>query len=216
MDNNLDFIESERKYWGKIYAEIMFALSEISPFVDENKLRQKKYSSKSKTLKEYVELLDSAETQCKKKSLFSIFKSDPSITLLKDYKVKNKDDFSQLEKCYKCVCLNCSFQCRFKSCSSCRNNSLLTFCDKNKVNVRKFDNFTFNLTNNDTGISSKYKVLAVIEDCTIDKQYILLENFTDANDKLVLYYYPGIKSDSFGEITNVQEFDFIVETYQNA
>lgn len=215
MDNNLDFIESERKYWGKIYSEIMFALSEISPFIDDKKLTQRKYYSKSKMLKEYTELLDSAETQCKKKSLFSIFKSDPSISLLKDYKLKNKDTFSQLEKCYKCTCLNCSFQCSFKSCSSCRNNSLLTFCDRDKVNVRKFDNFTFDLTNNDTGISSKYKVLAVIEDCTIDKQYILLENFTNANDKLVLYYYPGIKNDSFGEITNVQEFDFIVETYQN-
>ena len=136
--------------------------------------------------------------------------------MLQDYKAKNREDFTQLEKCYKCTCLNCSFECNFKSCSACRSNSLLSFCDKDRVNIRKFDNFTFDLTNNDTGISSKYKALAVIEDCTIKKQYILLENLRDANDKLVLYYYPRIKEDTFGEITNVEEFDFIVETYQNA
>ena len=73
MDNNLDFIESERKYWGKIYSEIMFALSEISPFIDDKKLTQRKYYSKSKMLKEYTELLDSAETQCKKKIIIFYF-----------------------------------------------------------------------------------------------------------------------------------------------
>ncbi|NRZ09700.1 hypothetical protein DFR90_002161 [Clostridium beijerinckii] len=72
------------------------------------------------------------------------------------------------------------------------------------------------LTNNDTGISSKYNVLAVVEDCTLDNLYILLENFNNSNDKLVLYYYPGIKEDSYGEITDPNEFDFVVETYQNA
>ena len=190
MDKDLDFIETERNYWGKIYTEIMFALNEVSPFIEEKKLKQRKYYSKSDALKEYIKLLD--------------------------YKAKNREDFTQLEKCYKCTCLNCSFECNFKSCSACRSNSLLSFCDKDRVNIRKFDNFTFDLTNNDTGISSKYKALAVIEDCTIKKQYILLENLRDANDKLVLYYYPGIKEDTFGEITNVEEFDFIVETYQNA
>ena len=216
MDKDLEFIETERSYWGKIYTEIMFALNEISPFVDDKKLKQRKYYSKSDTLKEYTKLLDSAETDCKKKSLFSIFKSNPTISLLQDYKAKNRDDFTQLEKCYKCECLSCSFECNFKSCSACRSNSLLSFCDKDRVNIRKFDNFTFDLTNNDTGISSKYKVLAVIEDCIINKEYILLENLRDSNDKLVLYYYPGIKEDTFGEITDVKEFDFIVETYQNA
>ncbi len=33
---------------------------------------------------------------------------------------------------------------------------------------------------------------------------------------MVLYYYPGIKEDSYGEITDAEEFDFVVETFQNA
>lgn len=70
MDKDLDFIETERNYWGKIYTEIMFALNEVSPFIEEKKLKQRKYYSKSDALKEYIKLLDSAETDCKKNLYF--------------------------------------------------------------------------------------------------------------------------------------------------
>jgi hypothetical protein len=218
MDNSkdIDYINEERRYWGKIYTDVAYAISEISPFLSEKDIKTRKYFIKASTLQEYTKLLDSAEADCKKKSLFSMFKSNPSIILLQDFKTKNKETFVQLEKCSHCQCLNCAFDCDFKKCSSCRNGSLICSCDKEKVNVRKFDNFTLDLVNNDTGKSSNYKALAVIEDCTLDKLYILLENRIDSSDKLVLYYYPGIKGDSFGEITDVTEFDFIVETYQSA
>ncbi len=216
MDKDVDFINEERRHWGKVYTDIAFAISEVSPFIPENKLKSRKYYIKSSVLQEYTKLLDSAESECKKKSLFSMFKSNPSITLLEDFKTRNRDDFKQLEKCSHCECLNCTFSCNFKSCLSCRNGSLICSCDKEKVNVRKFDNFTLDLTNNDTGIPSKHNVLALVEDCTLDNQYIFLENILDSNDKLVLYYYPGIKDDSFGEITDATEFDFVVEAYQNA
>lgn len=216
MDKDIDFINEERRYWGKIYTDVAFAINEVSPFIPEKILKNRKYYTKASILQEYTKLLDSAETECKKKSLFSMFKSNPSLTLLEDFKGKNRDDFKQLEKCSNCECLNCTFSCSFKSCSSCRNGSLICSCDKEIANVRKFDNFTLDLTNNDTGKASKYKALALVEDCTLDNQYILLENIVNSNDKLVLYYYPGIKEDSFGEITNAGEFDFVIETYQNA
>lgn len=216
MDNDMDFINGERRHWGKIYTDVAYAISEISPFVSERDLNIRKYVVKAPILQEYIKLLDSAETECKKKSLFSMFKSNPAIELLQDYKAKHSENFKQLEKCSHCTCLNCAFECNFKKCSSCRSGSMLYFCDKSKVNVRKFDDFTLDLTNNDTGRASKYKVLAVVEDCKLDKLYILLQNLNDSNDKLVLYYYPGIKEDSYGEITNAEEFDFVVETYQCA
>ncbi|WP_297418603.1 DUF1292 domain-containing protein [Clostridium sp.] len=218
MDNSkdIDFINEERRYWGKIYTDVAYAISEISPFIPEKDLKIRKYFTKASILQEYIKLLDSAEADCKKKSLFSMFKSNPSITLLQDFKAKNMEVFKQLEKCSHCECLNCAFECKFKKCSSCRSGSRICSCDKEKVNVRKFENFTLDLTNNDTGVSSKYKALAVVEDCTLDNLYILLENLNNSSDKLVLYYYPGIRDDSFGEITNPEEFDFIVETYQNA
>lgn len=216
MDNGIDFINAERRHWGKIYTDVAYAISEISPFVSERDLNIRKYVVKSPILQEYIKLLDSAETECRKKSLLSMFKSNPTIELLQDYKAKHRENFKQLEKCSHCTCLNCAFECNFKKCSSCRSGSMLYFCDKSKVNVRKFDDFTLDLTNNDTGRASKYKVLAVVEDCKLDKLYILLQNLSDSNDKLVLYYYPGIKEDSYGEITDSEEFDFVVETYQCA
>jgi hypothetical protein len=216
IDKDIDFINEERRYWGKVYTDVAYAISEISPFVSERDLSIRKYFTKASILQEYTKLLDSAEADCKKKSLFSIFKSNPSITLLQDFKTKNRENFKQLEKCSNCTCLNCAFDCNFKKCSSCRSGSLIRSCDKEKVNVRKFDDFTLDLTNNDTGRASTYKVLAVVEDCTLNNLYILLENITNSSDKLVLYYYPGIKEDSYGEITDAAEFDFVIETYQNA
>lgn len=216
MDNDIDFINEERRYWGKVYTDVAYAISEVSPFLSEKDLNKRKYYTKAPILQEYIKLIDNAEADGKKKSLFSMFKSNPSISLLQDFKTKNMENFKQLEKCSKCQCLNCNFECKFRSCSSCRSDSLITSCDREKVNVRKFDRFTLDLTNNDTGRASKYKVLGLVEDCTLDNQYILLENLSNSDDKLVLYYYPGIKEDSFGEITNVDEFDFIIETYQSA
>lgn len=215
-NNDIDFINSERRHWGKIYTDVAYAINDISPFLSEGDLSIRKYFSKASILKEYTKLLDSAEAECKKKSLFSMFKSNPCIDLLQDYKAKNIETFKQLEKCSSCECLSCNFECNFKKCSSCRKDSKICSCDRERVNVRKFDNYTINLTSNDTGRSSKYGVLALVEDCTLDNLYILLENLNDSNDKLVLYYYPGIKEDSYGEITDPKEFDFIVETYQNA
>ena len=216
MDNDIDFINGERRYFGKIYTDVGYGISEISPFVSERDLNIRKYGTKAPILQQYIKLLDSAEADCKKKSLFSMFKSNPSITLLQDYKTKHKENFKQLEKCSHCTCLNCAFDCNFKKCSSCRSGSMLHFCDKRKVNVRKFEDFTLDLTNNDTGRVSIYKVLGVVEDCKLDRLYILLQNSTNSGDKLVLYYYPGIKDDSYGEITDAEEFDFVVETYQCA
>ncbi len=216
MANDIDFINEEKRYWGKVYTDVAYAINEVSPFVSEETSKKRKYFSKSSILQEYIKLLDSAEMDSKKKSLFNMFKSNSGINLVQDFKAKNREDFKQLEKCSKCECLNCTFDCNFKSCSSCRNGSLIVTCDREKFNVRKFDNFNLDLTNNDTGRASKYKVLGLVEDSTSDKQYILLENISNSDDKLVLYYYPGIKEDTFGEITNVEEFDLVIETYQNS
>jgi len=215
MDKDLEFIESEQNYWGKIYTDIMFAISEVSPFVEEKKLKIRKYYVKKDVLKEYNKLLETAKSTNSKKSFFSLFKNNSSVDLIKDFKRKNLDDFNELEKCSSCECLNCSFNCNFKSCSSCRKGSHITFCDKDKVNARIFENFTLDLVNNDTKITSKYKVLAVIENCELHKQYILLENVKNNNDKLILYYYPGLKDDDFGEITDIDEFNFVAEIYQS-
>lgn len=217
MGKNFEFIESEKNIWGKVYTNIAYAIDEISPFIDEDDLKKRKYYTKAHVLQDYIKSLNSAEAQSNKKSFFSLFKNNNTdITLLQDYKAKNIKTFDQLKKCSNCKCLNCSSECNFWGCESCRENSLIVSCDKKKINVRKFDNFTLDLTNNDTGQSSRYKVLAVLEDCVLERQYIILENLDKSKDKMVLYYYPGIKEDTYGEITDAEEFDFVVEAFQQS
>ena len=217
MGKNFEFIESEKNIWGKVYTNIAYAIDEISPFIDEDDLKKRKYYTKAHVLQDYIKSLNSAEAQSNKKSFFSLFKNNNTdITLLQDYKAKNIKTFDQLKKCSNCKCLNCSSECNFWGCESCRENSRIVSCDKKKINVRKFDNFTLDLTNNDTGQSSRYKVLAVLEDCVLERQYIILENLDKSEDKMVLYYYPGIKEDTYGEITDAEEFDFVVEAFQQS
>ncbi|AOR22660.1 DUF1292 domain-containing protein [Clostridium taeniosporum] len=216
MSKDLNFINDEKNYWGKIYTDIAYSISENSPFISEEKLKNRKYYVKSSVLKDYIKLLDSAELDCKKGGFLKFFKSNSALNDLESFKNKNNQSLRELDNCSKCACLNCTFDCKFKSCASCRFGSYIKSCDKEKINVRKHDNFIVDLTNNDTGASSKYKVLATLENCIDDKQYIILENLSSPSDKLVLYYYPEIRGDSYGEITDVDEFDSIVESYQNS
>lgn len=215
MSNTIDFINTERDTIGKTYTEITYAISEISPFLDSNILKRRKYYSKLPILKKYIEMLNDAESSSKNKK-FNFFKKDDSILKLEQYKSDNSEDFIQFENCSKCSCLNCIKECDFKSCSGCKVNSYIKSCDKSKLNVRFHKNFILDLTNNNTGKSSRYKVLATLENCVEDKLYIALENLLDSNDKLLLYYYPGISSDDFGEITDEEEFNLIVETYEQS
>ncbi|WP_066895603.1 DUF1292 domain-containing protein [Clostridium nigeriense] len=215
MSSTIEFINKERDVIGKTYTEITYAISEVTPFLDASILKRRKYYSKLPILKKYIDMLDEVEYSSKNKK-FSFFKKDDSIIKLEQYKNDNLEGFSQFENCAKCSCLNCIKECNFKSCSGCRTNSYIKSCDKSKLNVRFHKNFILDLTNNNTGKSNRYKVLATIENCIEDNLYIALENLLDNNDKLILYYYPGISSDDFGEITDEEEFNLIVETYEQS
>lgn len=216
MSKDLEFINNEKNYWGKIYTDIAYAINENSPFISEENLKRRKYYVKSSVLKEYIKLLDSTELDSKKGGFFKLFKPNSSLNNLENFKSEHIQSFKELENCSKCACLNCTFDCKFKSCSSCRFGSHIKSCDKEQLNVRTHVNFIVDLTNNDTGASAKYKVLATLENCITQNQYIILENISSSNDKLVLYYYTEIRGDSYGEITDADEFDLIVETYQNS
>lgn len=217
MGKDLDFINKERDTWGKIYTNITYAISDISPFLEESTLLRRKYYSKISILKDYIKNLDDVEFKVSKKPKFlSLFKNDDSTDDLINYKTSNKDAFTQFENCSKCTCLNCIRECNFKSCTGCRSNSFIKKCADNKINIRKHNNFTLDLTNNDSGKESTYKVLATLEDCILDRLYIILENTIDSDDKFILYYYPGISEDNFGEIEDEDEFNFIVDSFEQS
>ncbi|MBU3210454.1 DUF1292 domain-containing protein [Clostridium algidicarnis] len=215
MSKDLELLKSEKDVWGKVYVDISYGIDNVAPFLNENTLKVRKYYGKVDVLKRYITFLESSEAECKKNasSFLGRFKENNSISLISTYKNDNIGDFNQLKNCSKCVCLNCPKDCNFNSCRGCRENSFIKKCDHEKINMTVHDNFILNLTNNSTGNPSSYKVLATLQDCEFQRQYIIIENIIDKEDKFVLYYYPGISEDDYGEISDAGEFDFIVETF---
>lgn len=216
MSRDLNFIQQEKDYWGKVFVEVSYAIDNVAPFLNEKTLKIRKYYGKRDVLKRYIDLLEGAESEVPKSFFSGIFKSNKAEDLLTDYKKDHREDFTQLDNCSKCKCLNCVKECNFNSCLGCKRGSYIKICDKEKLNITKHDNFTIDLTNNSTGITSKYKVIATLQDCKLDRQYIVIENLYDSNEKFILYYYPGISGDDYGEITDGEEFDYIVGAIDSA
>ncbi|MEY8762718.1 MULTISPECIES: DUF1292 domain-containing protein [Clostridium] len=214
MDKIRKSIELEKDKYGKIFVDISFAIDNVSPFIDKEILARRKYSAKITTLKKYMELLESAESELNTKKFFRKSKEDRYIFLLESYKNDHSESLSQLEKCSNCECLNCTANCKFDSCLGCKSSSNITYCDREKINVTKHDDFSINLLNNRTGKNNRYTVLATLQDVKLDRKYIIIENIK-SKEKFILYYYPGISEDSYGEIKDAQEFDFIVSTFQS-
>lgn len=213
MKSDFELITKEKERWGKIYTDIYYAIDNISPFLSEDFLKRKKFYAKGRVLKDYMKLLEEEEQKSNKKGFFSRFTS-PDEGKINSYKASNRETFTQLENCSKCACFNCVVECSFKTCNSCRRNSHIKSCDHNKLNIRVHDNFTLDLTNNDTGKEDKFKVLATLEDCEKDQEYIIIENIRDVNDRYILYLYAGIKEDTYGEITDEDEFNFISQRFE--
>lgn len=209
-----EFLKSEKNKYGKIYVDINYAIDNVSPFLEESTLKSRKYVAKASVLKKYIELLQATESEINKGGFFSRFNNDKYINLLDDYKRDNSGSLNQLEKCSKCKCLNCTASCKFDSCLACRDNSYIAYCDHKKVNVSKPENFILDLTNNRTGSNDRYMVLGILQDVELDTKYIIIENIIN-KEKFILHYYPGISDDSYGEISNPEEFDFVVTTFQS-
>ena len=43
MSNTIEFITKERETVGKIYTDVTYAISEVSPFLDDSILKKRKY-----------------------------------------------------------------------------------------------------------------------------------------------------------------------------
>lgn len=209
-----EFLKNEKNKYGKVFVDINYAIDNVSPFLDEPTLKRRKYVAKLSVLKKYIELLQAAESEINKGGFFSKFGNDKYIDLLNDYKKDNIEILVQLDKCSKCKCLNCTADCKFDSCLGCRDNSNIAFCDHKKINVSTPTNFTLDLTNNKTNMNDKYIVLAVLQNVETDTKYIVIENII-TKEKFILYYYPGISEDTYGEINDPEEFDFVVSTFQS-
>lgn len=214
MSKSNEFIKAEKDLYGKLYVDITYAIDNISPFLEESNLKLRKYVINMPLLKKYVELINSAEQEINKSGFLNLFNNNKYIDLLQSYKNDHKDNFEQLKKCSSCACLNCSSTCKFDNCIGCKKSSKIASCDHKKINLTLHDNFVLNLTNNNTGESDRYLVLSTLQNVELNQKYIIIENIK-TKEKFILYYYPGISEDSYGEITNPEEFDYIASVYQS-
>ncbi|MDF2503928.1 MULTISPECIES: hypothetical protein [Clostridium] len=218
MGKTEEFISHEKEHYGKIYTDITFAIDEIKDFIDENVLKNRKYFSRQAVLDKYIDLLDSAKQENKKKGFIkSILAGDKYIDLLQGFKSAHSEELDQLNKCSKCECLRCTVVCKFDSCDGCRTGRRVAYCDHERTNVAFFDNSEnaiISLINNNTGDEDRYNVLAVVQDALEDKRYILIENIHD-KERFVLYYYPKLPEDTYGEITDEEDFNFAASAYEN-
>jgi hypothetical protein len=209
-----DFLKHEREHYGKVYVDLTYAIDNISPFLEREKLNNRRFVTKLPVLKRYIDLIESAEREVRKKGGFlSFFNDDKYIDLLNSYKHDNVDTLTQLVNCGKCVYRNCT-EDNFDGCLGCRENSRIVHCDHERINVTFHDSWMLTLNNDRTGEVDRFKVLATLQDIVKNQKYIIIENLRN-DEKFVLYYYPGISEDSYGEITDAEEFDFIVSTYQS-
>ena len=209
-----EFLKKEKERYGKVYVDLTYAIDNVSPFLERDELSKRKYATKLPVLKKYIDLVESAEREVHKKGGFlSFFNDDKYIDLLNSYKHDNADTLNQLEHCSQCVHRNCT-EDKFDGCLGCRENSKIVYCDHERINVTFHDNWILTLNNDRTGDMDRYKVLATLQDVVRQQKYIIIENLR-SDEKFVLYYNPGITEDSYGEISDPEEFDYIVSTYQS-
>lgn len=215
MSKVQEFFKKEKDCFGKVYVDLTYAADNVSPFLDEEKKKERKYIVKLPVLKKYIELIDAAELQADHAGIMGMFKDDKIAEPVKAYKQQNCDMLDQLEKCSRCQCLNCSAECKFDGCTGCRQGSRIVSCDHKKMNVFYHQNYTLNLVNDRTGRSDRYLVLATLQNAELNRDYIIIQNVINKDDKFVLYYYPGISEDKYGEIHDQEEFDSVVSAYQS-
>jgi hypothetical protein len=213
MSKVLEYIKKDKGYYGEILYNLNNAVTEIGPYVDWDNLNSRKYVTRLPVLKRYIDLLGEIESKELKDGFLGFMNDDKHIEQLESYKRQNFDSLKQLENCSKCARLKCPPSCKTSSCLSCRPGSRTVHCDHKKMRVVFHDNWTLDLTNDRTGKNERYKVLATLEDVEKDQEYIVIEGLA-SKDKFVLYYNPGISEDSYGEIADEQEFDYIVSTFE--
>lgn len=215
MSKVQELLKKEKDCFGKVYVDLIYAADNVSPFLDEDKKKERKYIVKLPVLKKYIELIETAELETEHTGIMGIFKDDKLLEPVNSYKRQNSEILNQLEKCSRCKCLNCSAQCRFDGCTGCRQGARIVSCDHKKINVYYHDNFTLDLVNDRTGRTNRYMVLATLQDAELNRKYIIIQNVSDKEDKYVLYYYPGLVEDKYGQISDEEEFDYVVSMYQS-
>lgn len=207
------YLEDEEKNSGKLYSDIIFALDEIQDFVSKQQLEARKFVEYLPTLKSYVDMIKNSQIDSHCKGTFEkLFSSNNSTqSSMEKFKNDNSEKFATLRNCVKCKCLNCADECIMEGCNRCDKYGYIASCDKKTTSVYIFKNKKLELCNNKTGQTDMYNVLAIIQDKEYNQLFILIES---RGEKFVLYYYPGTSEDTYGEVTDVEDFNFAIDAYE--
>ncbi|MEG0641696.1 MAG: DUF1292 domain-containing protein [Clostridium sp.] len=212
MGKAKDFIEKEKNQLGSLLYNINGAIIEIAPYIEEETLKQRKYYTRIDSLKELQKHLEDMYHEENKDGIFGFVNDNSRISEVESMKNKHSLTLNQLEKCSRCKCLNCTKTCKLDSCKGCREGAFVRECNKEDFNIVVHEDFVINLSR-DGGENLTYNVLATLQNVSRDKRYIIIQEIK-SGEKFILYYYPGISESSFGEITDSDEFDFIVNSYE--
>ncbi|KMT22719.1 hypothetical protein [Clostridium cylindrosporum] len=212
MGRAKDFIEKEKDQLGSLLYNINGAIAEIAPFIEEETLRNRKYFSRVDAANELLKYLEDKYYEENKDGILGFLNDGKRIAEVENKKNKYSLPISQLENCSKCKCLSCTKTCSFDSCSGCREDAFVKECNKESFNTVFYNDFILNLTRDGEG-SSRYNVLATLQDLNRDQKYIIIQEIA-TGEKFILHYYPGISESDYGEITDKEEFDFIVNEFE--
>lgn len=206
------YIETEAAEYGKLYADVIFALEEIEEFVPKEQLRARKFVEYLPVLKEYLELIKNTDRDNKGKSMLGkLFNGGNDLDKIKEYKEANLEKLQQIKSCTSCKCLNCASECIMEGCNRCEKSGRVAKCDKKTSCVYTFSDKHLELSNDKTGEIATYKVLSIVQDREYNQLFIIIEN---SEEKFVLYFYPGISEDTYGEISDVEDFNFAIGAFE--
>jgi hypothetical protein len=220
------FLELELDESKKLYSEVIYALDEIGDFVPQQDLKKRRYVKFLPTIKTYVDMVEKAITEAESKNTFSkLFGSNKkSIDLIEDFKEDNQEAFKETKNCMNCKCFKCSKICKMEGCNRCEagKGCRIVSCDNKTNAVYLFRNKKIPLINNKTGREDMYNVLGVVQDIDAKNYnselpdygqlYIIIEL---DGERFTLYFYPGISDDEYGEIEDVEDFNFATEAFKN-
>lgn len=207
------FIDSEQEDYGKLYSDVIFALEEIEEFVPKEQLAERKFIEYLPVLKTYLDMLKNTEVDNNSRGTFGkLFHSHSSAEeTIEGFKAQNFDKLNQIRSCISCKCLTCPSECIMEGCNRCDKSGRVAKCDKKTTAVYTFTNKKLELNNNKTGENDIYNVLAIVQDKGYNQLFIIIEL---RGEKFVLYYYPGISEDTYGEISDVEDFNFALNAYE--
>lgn len=173
----------------RLYSDIVFAMESLDGFVSEDTLNRRKYIHYLNIVKECAEDRDKMKSK------------------------ENAEILKQLINCKPCKCFTCNKSCNTDGCNRCEIGGIVAQCDNNISAVYHFTNKIFKLKSNKLKNTENYQVLAIIQDIKYKEYFVVLRL---GEKKYVSYYYPEVGGDNFGEIKDIEDFNFAIKVFEDS